>query len=265
MASHPVGHFCGDRTKMNQDQFLAVVRNLLIPAAGFAAGYGIDGNTWALIVSAISYSALMAWGVWQHDATQDMMLSVVRSIVGAFAGYFIQKGWIDSNTGTMLAAGGMALVPNIWTWFVHADPKAVTPPKVAMLLIGIAPAKMILAIALGLSLASCATIKADIASIEVIASGSVSPQKVLVAANAFDAAETTGTNYLGLPVCPQGAPACRTPAIVAIVVKSIRSGRSARNQLEAYMTAHPGSVVPVSYYNALATAIKAIQNAVSGT
>lgn len=110
-----------------------------------------------------------------------------------------------------------------------------------------------------LSLGGCSTIQ----NLETIASGSVSPQQVLVAANSFDAIEATATTYLNLPTCPIAQPICKTQSVVATLVPQIRNARSARNQLEAYMTANPGQAVPVSNYNVLVTGINTLQTALA--
>jgi hypothetical protein len=116
--------------------------------------------------------------------------------------------------------------------------------------------RKILAIgALAIGLAGCTTLN----NLSTIASGSVSPQQVLVAANAFDAIEVTATNYLSLPTCPVATPICKTAAVAKTLVADIRTGRSARNQLEAYMTVNPGQVVPVSNYNVLISAVNTLQ------
>lgn len=102
-------------------------------------------------------------------------------------------------------------------------------------------------------------------TLQEISGSSVSPTQVIVVANSFDAIEATATNYLKLPACPGTAsqPVCRNQAAVNIIVPAIRSGRTARSQLEAYVTANPGQAAPVSGYNTLTTAISAIQNALA--
>lgn len=108
-----------------------------------------------------------------------------------------------------------------------------------------------------LALGGCTTLQ--------LATGSdVSPNAVYVAANTFDGAEAAATAYLKLPLCSANVSyACRTTAGVTAVVAAIRAGRTARNQLEAYVNANPGAVVPVSNYNALVTAVNTIQTYVA--
>ena len=87
---------------------------------------------------------------------------------------------------------------------------------------------------------------------------SVTPKAAYIAANAFDAAEATATNYLTLPVCP-AAKLCRTAAGVAAVTKAVRTARAARNGIEAFVKANPGSAVPVTLADALSAAVQALQ------
>lgn len=93
----------------------------------------------------------------------------------------------------------------------------------------------------------------------------VTPQDVYVAANTFDGLELAAKNYDQLPLCSANVSfACRTSAGVKTVGKAVRAGRSARNQLEGYVTANPGKLVPIANYTALTTAINTIQAYVGG-
>lgn len=107
---------------------------------------------------------------------------------------------------------------------------------------------------LALALTGCSTLS----NLETIASGSVSPQQVYIAANSFDAIEATATQYLGLPLCPQGTPVCRTQVSSQTVYNNVKTARGARNALEAYMGANPGAAVPVSNYNVLVTSVQTL-------
>jgi hypothetical protein len=101
---------------------------------------------------------------------------------------------------------------------------------------------------------------AAISSIQSISSASVSPQQVIVAANAFDAIEITTTNYLRLPPCPQSTIVCRDQSTAVKLAAAIRKGRVARNQMEAYIANPAGQPVPVSGYNALTLAVSTAQS-----
>lgn len=91
---------------------------------------------------------------------------------------------------------------------------------------------------------------------------SVSPQVVIVAANSFDALEATATNYITLPACTgSNGPVCADPAAVAKIVPAVRAGRIARDNLEAFLAAHPDELGPSGLYDALTGAISTLQGA----
>jgi hypothetical protein len=85
---------------------------------------------------------------------------------------------------------------------------------------------------------------------------------VLIAANSFDALETVGTAYLTLPLCGSAgaSAACHTAAAKAAIVPAIKTGRTARNQLEALLQANNGGNIPVASYNTLEAAIATLQS-----
>ena len=105
--------------------------------------------------------------------------------------------------------------------------------------------KKLLAIALILGLAGCAQLQN---AYNVVTGAAITPEQVYVSANAFDAVEATATQYLRLPVC--GSLPCRNPSAVAVIVPAVRSGRLARNKLEAAVNANPSAPVDA---NLLAT------------
>ena len=111
-----------------------------------------------------------------------------------------------------------------------------------------------------LSLGGCATFQKDWGA---LTGASVSPEAVLVAGNTFDALEATATNYLtfckanrALPVCASYVSARKQ------ILPAIRSGRAARNNLEAFLQNNPGKLGPTGLYNALTSAIATIQNVI---
>lgn len=111
---------------MNLDQFMGILRNILIPLGAIAAAHGVAAGTWDGIAGLIVAIAAFSWGVLTHDTTQAMMSSLVRAAIGAVGGVFIQRGWASNDQVTMVVAGTATIVPNVWTWFVHADPDAVS-------------------------------------------------------------------------------------------------------------------------------------------
>lgn len=114
---------------MNPDQVGGLVRNILIPLAAFAAAHGIAAGTWDGIVGLLVACATFGWAAWGHDATSDMLLSLVRSAIGAVGGFAVQRGWASADSVTLYSGVLLTLVPNIWTWIVHADPNVAAPPK----------------------------------------------------------------------------------------------------------------------------------------
>jgi hypothetical protein len=116
---------------------------------------------------------------------------------------------------------------------------------------------VILATSVAVGLSGCAAFQA----LETASNATVSPQSVLVAANAFDAAETIATGYLSLPLCGPTAPVtCRSAAAAAKIIPAARSGQKARDNLEGLLKAANGGPVPVASYNTLEAAVSTLQN-----
>lgn len=113
-----------------------------------------------------------------------------------------------------------------------------------------------------LALGGCANLQNDL---NVLSGSSVTPQQVVVAGNAFDAVEATATTYLKLPGCPAttAVPVCRSAAAAVQIAAAIRTGRAARNAMEGFVNAAPGTPAPVSNYNTLMTAISTLQSLLS--
>ncbi len=109
--------------------------------------------------------------------------------------------------------------------------------------------KKLLILALILTLGACANLKT---AYQVITEASVSPTQIIVAANAFDALEGTATQYLVYCKANLTTPICSADNRRS-VIKYVRSGRAARNQLETYVAA--GNAGPAGLYNTLIAAI----------
>lgn len=117
--------------------------------------------------------------------------------------------------------------------------------------------RILLILALSVSLGGCATLRT---SYDVVTGATISPTAVIVAANGFDALEATATNYLRLKSCAVApGPVCRNKAATKAIIPAIRSGRLARNKLEAFMVANPGKLGNAGLYNALTEAIATLQ------
>jgi len=109
--------------------------------------------------------------------------------------------------------------------------------------------RLALILALALTLSACANLKTVY---QVITEASVSPTQIIVAANAFDALEGTATQYLVYCKSNLATPVCSANNRRS-VIKYVRSGRAARNQLETYVTV--GNAGPSGLYNTLIAAI----------
>lgn len=111
-------------------------------------------------------------------------------------------------------------------------------------------------IATALLLSGCATALTNIeAAYSTLTSATVSAQAVTVAVDAFDAAEVTATNVVRLRKCTgSNGPICRSVGAAAEIAKAVRAGRVARNNLEQFLSDHPGALGPQGLYDALTTA-----------
>ncbi len=109
--------------------------------------------------------------------------------------------------------------------------------------------RLALLLALALTLSACANLKT---AYQVITEASVSPTQIIVAANAFDALEGTATQYLVHCKSNLATPVCSANNRRS-VIKYVRSGRAARNQLETYVAV--GNAGPSGLYNTLIAAI----------
>lgn len=119
--------------------------------------------------------------------------------------------------------------------------------------------KLIAPIIMAFALAGCAQQIAEFKTAYSAVTGNiVTPQQVIIAANAFDAIKGTATNYLRLPKCPAAA-VCRTPSASAQVIAAIRTGTSDRNQLKASLRSTPGAnLTLVAVYEDLRTSTSAL-------
>lgn len=122
--------------------------------------------------------------------------------------------------------------------------------------------KNILAIALlAVSLGGCAGTRFGtfISTVESAATGTVSPEAIYIARNAFDAVEVSATNYLLLTKCPVKAPFCRDKGATAKLIPAIRSGRVARNNASQFLKDHPNQLGTQGLYDALISSTDTIK------
>lgn len=113
--------------------------------------------------------------------------------------------------------------------------------------------KKIIILFLALSLAGCSTLERLRNTAEAVGEYRVTPQAVILASNAFDAAEITATNYLNLKRCKTSNVTfvCRNPTATALIIPAIRSGRVARDNLQQFLKDHPDELAPVTAYEKL--------------
>jgi hypothetical protein len=119
--------------------------------------------------------------------------------------------------------------------------------------------KSILAVsALTLMLSGCALARAYTA----LTDASVSPQVVIVAANAFDAVEATAKNIL-VACTPASRPSACNDVQLTTLIGAVRAGRDAREGLEGFLAAHPGQLGSQGLYDALTGATVTITAAIN--
>jgi hypothetical protein len=120
--------------------------------------------------------------------------------------------------------------------------------------------KFLVVLPLMLSLGACASFDQKVQTVwSVITSAAVTPQQIIVAANAFDAVEASATQYLSY--CSANAVNAASTACALktrqTIVAAVRAGRAARTQLEPYVTS--GTAGPSAIYNTLAASITTLQ------
>ena len=118
--------------------------------------------------------------------------------------------------------------------------------------------KLIPIVLLAFSLAGCASLTK---AYDIVTGVTVSPAAVLVIGNTFDAIEATARNYLAFCKVNRASAACvgYVPARKKII-PAVLSGRTARNNLEAFMIANPGALGPSGLYNAVVAAVNTLQS-----
>lgn len=85
----------------------------------------------------------------------------------------------------------------------------------------------------------------------------VQPKDMIIADNTFDVISRTGEAYIR--ACTAGLPLCVSNAVVPDIISAVRSGRDARNNLKAFVRAHPGELGPTGVYDAVISANTTLQ------
>lgn len=117
----------------------------------------------------------------------------------------------------------------------------------------------IVALAGLMALAGCANLSS---AYHAIADATVSPQLVLVAANAFDAVEATAKNVI-VACTPATRPAACNDTVIRSLIPAVKAGRDARDGLEGFLVAHPGQLGSKGLYDALVAATGTITKAIA--
>lgn len=98
----------------------------------------------------------------------------------------------------------------------------------------------------------------------VATQATVPTKQVVLARQAFNAVEVTATNFLKLPTCDgANGPICSPAAATQPTIDAVTSGRLARNNLTAFMKAHPGQLGPKGLYDALTAATTTLQSIIA--
>jgi hypothetical protein len=119
------------------------------------------------------------------------------------------------------------------------------------------------ALVLGLALGGCASELQKLKTVySVVTDTTVSPSTIIVAANSFDALEATATQYLSYCKANLSTSACSADSR-RTVIKAVRAGRAARNQLETYVTNN--TAAPSAIYNTLVAAINTLSTSAAAS
>lgn len=119
--------------------------------------------------------------------------------------------------------------------------------------------RILLAVTLALSLTGCASL----GIIQQVATATVPATVVIPTANAFDVLKGTATNYGRYCIQQKVEPPICSASNRRNVIKFVRSGTSARNQLEGSLDR--GEPAAASVYNLLASAVQGLQGTPAAT
>jgi hypothetical protein len=117
-------------------------------------------------------------------------------------------------------------------------------------------ATITLGVALAVSLAGCADTGVG-KLVGAVQGYTVQPKDMIIADNTFDVISRTGEAYIR--ACTAGLPLCVNNAVVPDIITAVRSGRDARNNLKAFVRAHPGQLGPSGVYDAVISANATLQ------
>lgn len=118
-------------------------------------------------------------------------------------------------------------------------------------------ARIAVLIAVGVTLAGCAKDMALLQTVKQVATAEVPANVVIPVANSFDVLKSFATSYGKYCIAQQMAPAICSADNRRKVIKFVRSGARARDQLEASVT--NGVPAAASVYNVLVAAVQGLQ------
>lgn len=85
--------------------------------------------------------------------------------------------------------------------------------------------------------------------------GTVTPRVAVAGMATYDGLVVIATEYQSQPRCTgTNGPLCRDPAYRTTIDGAVLAGRKARNDLKAFMRAHPGQATPSILYDAVIAA-----------
>lgn len=117
--------------------------------------------------------------------------------------------------------------------------------------------RIFIATALALSLAGCAGLNAAVGVYNTVTETTVPANVVIPTANAFNILKAGATNYGRYCIQQKMAPAICDASTRRAVVKSVRAGTAARNQLEDSVVNNQPALS--SIYNVLVVAVNGLQ------
>jgi hypothetical protein len=109
----------------------------------------------------------------------------------------------------------------------------------------------------GLALAGCANLAAVTGVYKTVTEATVPAEVVIPAANAFDILKSGATNYGQYCINNHMTPSICSATTRRVVIKAIRTGTGARNQLKG--SVRDGTPAAASIYNVLVAAVTSLQ------
>lgn len=101
-------------------------------------------------------------------------------------------------------------------------------------------------------------------AVAVATNAKVPMREIVLARNAFNAVEIAATGVLRTPTCDgTNGPICRPAQYTQPIIDAIRKGISAREDLKAFVKAHPGELGPAGLLDAFKSATKTLNDLIA--